>query len=141
MTHWEEIELALAEMDAEMERLGVEDATAWERFPEYERMLYALAEHEVIEAERKRREEFERIITAEVAERDHIIELVEMAEESALDERAAFGTAVPWFFGEPDLNEFDVWCDEKHLTADEWEAWNAATDDIPEKFFELDMSM
>lgn len=91
MTHWEEIEIALAEMDAEMERLGVEDATAWERFPEYERMLYALAEHEVMEAERKRREEFERIITAEVAERNEIIELVEMAEEAALDELAVFG--------------------------------------------------
>ena len=37
----------LAEMDAEMEAEGVEDATAWERWGEYEAILYSLAENEI----------------------------------------------------------------------------------------------
>ena len=37
-------EQQLAEWDAEMEAEGVEDATAWPKFPEYERVLYALTE-------------------------------------------------------------------------------------------------
>ena len=72
---------------------------------------------------------------------DELIEFVEIAEESALSELAAFGHVEPWFFGEPDLNEFDLWCDERHLSDIEWSAWNDATDDMDWRFFELDMSM
>ena len=74
---------AIDEMDAEMERDGVEDATAWEKFPEYERILYAIGEREV---ERKRRFE-----ESWEFESEQIIELAEMAEEAAIAELEAFG--------------------------------------------------
>jgi len=72
-------------------------------------------------------------------ELEECIELAEVAEESALVELAVFGYAEPWLYGEPDLNEGDVWFEDRYLTDEEWEAWDAATDDIP-GFFELDMS-
>lgn len=79
-----ELDLAyeLALMDAEMEREGVEDATAWEHFPEYERILYALAESQV---------ERDLAVSAEVQERDELIELVELADENAKAELGALG--------------------------------------------------
>ena len=72
------LESRIAEMDADMEAEGVEDATAWERFPEYEKLLYALAERIVERQERER-------------EVEELAELAEMAEENALTELAAFG--------------------------------------------------
>lgn len=75
------------EMDEEMEAIGIEDATEWEHFGEYEGTLYLIAERAV---ERERRE-YERKLAAETAERDQLIELVETAEESAMAELAVFG--------------------------------------------------
>ena len=43
----------LAEWDAKLEASGVEDATAWEHFPEMEEVMYALAEFEHELAKRK----------------------------------------------------------------------------------------
>ena len=72
----------LEELDKLMEAEGVEDATAWERFPEYERLLYAVAEFETQPLDS---------IAAEVVERDELIEFVEMAERTAMTERNVFG--------------------------------------------------
>lgn len=72
----------LDELDKLMEAEGVEDATAWERFPEYERLLYAVAEFETQPLDP---------IAAEVVERDELIEFVEMAERTAMTERNVFG--------------------------------------------------
>ena len=91
-------------------------------------------------------EEYER----EEAEREveELAELAEMAEENALTELEVFGNVEPWFYGEPEVNVFGVdyktrvWSEERIFADDEeYAAWDAATDDIPEKFFELDWSM
>lgn len=66
----------LAEWDAELEAADVEDATAWEHFPEMERVMYALAEHELALAER---EDFEERYPREEYERDRR-ELIERGE-------------------------------------------------------------
>ena len=141
----EELRIEMAEWDARLEAAGVEDATAWEHFPEMEEVMYALYEFEVERAERRDfetrypREQYEadrarliaegvdprcimsyrecfahdrwerelerereweeaydeamreRETAREVAERDEICEFVEIAEESALSELAAFG--------------------------------------------------
>lgn len=86
--HVEELRERVAELEAELDASGVEDALEWERFPEYERLLYALVEREV---------ELMLATSAEVAERDEIIELAEQAHESAMTELEAFGESVPWF--------------------------------------------
>lgn len=78
----EKLRARLAELDAELDASGVEDALDWERFPEMERVMYALAEREL---------EQEWAESREVAEREEIIELAEMAEEAALAELGAFG--------------------------------------------------
>lgn len=78
----EELKRELAEFDAELEAWDGDDATEWERFPEMERVMYALGELEVMRDLR---------ISDEVAERDEIIEFVELSEEAALVELAAFG--------------------------------------------------
>ena len=78
---------------------------------------------------------------------DEVCRLVEIAEESALSELGAFGSAEPWFYGEPEQSAYGarfsktVWSDERCLVGEEWDAWDAATEDIPERFFELDWSM
>ena len=51
----EHLKARIAELEAEMEASGVEDATAWEKWDEYERLIYALAEHEVMRASRRRK--------------------------------------------------------------------------------------
>ena len=140
----------LAELDAELEATGLDNALDWEKFPEMERVLYALAER-MTEQESERGESEEWRLSEFDAygaeERDELLELVEMAEESALSELGAFGSAEPWFYGEPDMswygadNSKTVWSDERYLVGEEWDAWDAATDDIPERFFELDWSM
>ena len=48
-----ELRAELAEWDAKLEASGVEDATAWEHFPEMERVMYALGEYELELAERR----------------------------------------------------------------------------------------
>lgn len=139
MGYWEEMRLRLMELEEELEASGIEDATEWEKFPEMERIMYDIAEHDMrlaeypreqyeqdrakliadgvdprlimsysaciaydeMEAELEREREIEEAydewqrecaITAEVAERDEIIELAEMAWEAAMVELAAFGT-------------------------------------------------
>ena len=119
------------EMDAQMEAEGVEDATAWPPFGEYESVLYTIFER-MVEREGRWEAAFEV---------EELVEFAEIAEESALSEVAVYGYAAPWFFGEPDLNELDLWYDERRLDDEGWNAWNDAADDIPERFFELDMSM
>ena len=49
----EELRAEMAEWDARLEAAGVEDATAWEHFPEMEEVMYALGEFEVELAERR----------------------------------------------------------------------------------------
>lgn len=91
MKKWEiidELESKLAELDAEMEALGVEDATAWERFDEYEEALYLLAEYRL---------GWHDPAETEAAEWDNLIEFVDIAEENALCEIAAFGFVAPGF--------------------------------------------
>lgn len=83
---WVELEQRIAELEAELDASGVDDALEWEKFPEYERLLYALAEHEMREDERVERE-----IAAEVAEVDELVELAEMAEECAMVELEVYG--------------------------------------------------
>lgn len=103
----EELKRELAEFDAELEAWDGDDATEWERFPEMERVMYALGELEVMRDLR---------ISDEVAERDEIIEFVDVAEEAALSELAAFG-----FIG------FEN--DERDITGDELEGfWEFACD-------------
>lgn len=115
----ESMKAELAEYERELDASGVEDATEWERFPEYEGVLYALAEFEVELAERK---DFERSVAEhenstpydevepptpfdwEAIEHDELIELVELAEESAMSELAAFGNCAGWFFGSCDAS-------------------------------------
>ena len=86
-------------------------------------------------------------IAAEVLERDELLEMVEISEQAAISELGAFGSCQGWFYGEPEVDVFGtrfktmVWSDERYLVGEEWDAWDAATDDIPERFFELDWSM
>ena len=49
----EELRDEMAEWDARLEAANVEDATAWEHFPEMERVMYTLSEFEMELAERK----------------------------------------------------------------------------------------
>ena len=72
----------LDELDAEMEAEGVEDATAWERWDEYENAIYVLAE--------RRSERWQ-----ERAER--WAEFAQMAEEAALVELEQLGFVAPGF--------------------------------------------
>jgi len=88
-----ELKSEMAWWDAELEAADVEDATEWERFPEMERVMYALAERMV---------EWESLVddpeaAAETAEIDELMEFVEIAEENALAELAAFGFTAPGF--------------------------------------------
>lgn len=140
---WEQVD----ELDAELETSDVEDATAWEKWDELENVLMVLAERAVW------RESDDELADDEAYERmlddiSEAAELAEIAEESAESELAAFGNAEPWFYGEPELNVFGpdyskgIWSEERQFTEDEeYDAWNAAIDDIPERFFELDWSM
>lgn len=99
MSKWEiidELEGKLAELDAEMEALGIEDATAWERFDEYEDALYLLAEYRL---------GWHDPVEVEAAEWDGLIEFVEVAEENALAELAAYGYISPGYVRK--LSEFD----------------------------------
>ena len=92
------------------------------------------------------------LIAAEVAERDDIVELAELAEESAMSELAAFGNCHGWFFGSADASivwetGFELWQDERvecfnedWSLSEEWLAWDAASEDIPD-FFELSLSV
>lgn len=80
---WERLD----NMDAEMARDGIEDATAWCKWDEYEKVLYAIAEREAFRASALREQR--------MRDFDDIIELVEVAEEAALSELAAFGTIEP----------------------------------------------
>jgi hypothetical protein len=88
--HIEILRERLAELDAELDASGVDDALDWERWDEMERVLYALAERELAA---------EWAAAREVAERDELIELAEMAEEAAQTELAVFGN-VEWEFDE-----------------------------------------
>ena len=155
------LESKIAELDAEMEAEGVEDATAWDRWDELEQLLYAWAERKTeqdkLAHEREVEEawdEFERCEAYEDAEyselyfdAEDLAEMVEIAEENASAELGAFGSCQGWFYGEPDVDMFGtrfktrIWSDERYLVGEEWDAWDAATDDIPERFFELDWSM
>lgn len=61
--------------------------------------------------------------------------LAEQAEESTLAELGAFGSCQGWFFGSAEApivfeTGFEVWEDENDEGFD-WEAWNAATEDVP----------
>ena len=47
MGYWEEQELRLMELEEELDASGIEDATEWEKFPEMESIMYAIAEREV----------------------------------------------------------------------------------------------
>lgn len=70
---------AIEEMDAQMEAEGIEDATAWPLFGEYESILYTIAERSV---ERESRWH---------DETDELIEFVELAEEDARCQLNIFG--------------------------------------------------
>lgn len=138
------LESKIAKMDAEMDAEGIEDALDWEKFPEYEKLLYALAERML----EQQKADSDAEIAAEVAEQDRLLSLVEIAEEAARSEIGAFGSSEPWFYGEPEMNVFGpdyskgIWADEREFTEDEeFDAWNAAIHDIPERFFEVDWSM
>lgn len=87
-----ELKAELAYYDAELEAAGIEDATEWERFPEMERVMYALAER-MVELESLRESD------------DELLEAVALAEESALAEIAAFGFTAPGYRRE--MWEFD----------------------------------
>lgn len=77
----------LAEMEAQMDAEGVEDATAWEHWDEYERVLYAVGEYEVALKER----EFESQLAEETAEIDEMVALAELANEAAMVELEQLG--------------------------------------------------
>lgn len=131
---WEQLD----ELDAELETSDVEDATAWEKWDELENVLMVLAERAVWRESREK-------MLDDIAD---AADLAEIAEENAETELAAFGSCQGWFYGEPELNVFGadyskgIWSDERQFTEDEeYDAWNAAIDDIPERFFELDWSM
>lgn len=84
-------------------------------------------------------------------ELENVIELAEIAEESALSELAAFGSCQGWLFGSCDASVvwetgFELYEDE-HVemfdgweVSDEWRAWEAASEDIP-MFFEVNLSI
>ena len=84
-------------------------------------------------------------------ELEQVIELAEVAEESALSELAAFGSCQGWFFGSAEApivyeTGFELFEDDRIEMFDgdevsqEWRAWEAASDDIPE-FFEVNLSI
>jgi len=99
------LESEIAELDAEMEAEGVEDATAWEKWDELEKLLYAWAERKV-ELDKMNREsevdeawdEFERCEAYEETDfegldfdAESLMEMVEEIEEAAMVEREQFG--------------------------------------------------
>ena len=139
----ERLRARLAELDAELEASGVEDALDWEKFPEMEQVMYALAERELERGWKT---------AAEVAERDETIELAELAEESCMSELAAFGDCQGWFFGSAEApivyeTGFELWeddgiemLDEDWNVTEEWFAWDAASEDIP-RFYEMNLSL
>ena len=129
---WEQLD----ELDEELDATGLDDALDWERFPELERVLDALAWNR---AER----------WADRSER--WAELAEVAEESALSELAAFGSCQGWFFGSAECSVvyetgFELYEDDRIEMFDgdgvsqEWRAWEAASEDIP-GFFALNLSI
>lgn len=91
-------------------------------------------------------------LAAEIAERDEVIELAELANESAMSEISAFGSCQGWFFGAAEVSAvyetgYELWedervemFDEEWNVSEEWLAWDAASEDIP-GFFELNLSV
>lgn len=83
-------------------------------------------------------------------ELENVIELAEIAEESALSELAAFGSCQGWLFGSCDASftdtGFELYEDDRMEmfdgweVSDEWRAWEAASEDIP-MFFEVNLSI
>lgn len=72
--------------------------------------------------------ELEREIAADVAERDMLIEMSEMAEEAAMVERDVFGSIEPPFdtVGAEDWDDWECYFDEGY------DAWHEACSDILE---------
>ena len=109
----------LAWWDAELEAADIEDATEWEHFPEMERVLYELVWFEL----KLERIEHDEEITAEIAERDELVEFIELAEEAARVELAEFGCVAietglsdaEWDKASPEFWEFacDLWDEPK----------------------------
>lgn len=113
MSYWEELELRLMELEEELDASGVEDALEWEKFPEMERIMYAIAEHEL-----KMKAAYGREIAAEVAERDEIIETVEMSEVAAMVELEQFG----YIEGEFDERRLRLMgCEQLNVAAAAWD--------------------
>jgi hypothetical protein len=84
-------------------------------------------------------------------ELEQVIELAEMAEESALSELGAFGSCQGWFFGSAECSMvyesgLELYEDDRIEMFDggevsqEWRAWEAASEDIP-MFFEVNLSI
>lgn len=105
-----ELKRELTEFDAELEAWDGDDATEWERFPEMERVMYALGELEVMRDLR---------ISDEVAERDELIEFVELAEEDARCQLNVYGCL-----------EFEPQFDWSRKSTPEERGWSRAVLDI-----------